>query len=121
MTHRGDGAPPNAFRDRPTGAELMALVGQVGAGDPLAGRAAAIVGRERAADASAFAACRAMLAARYGAAEDGALLARFATEIRAGGFDRGPGCDNARAVMAAITRQKLVESNPDFLAAGRDR
>jgi hypothetical protein len=120
-TALGDTALPDAFRDRPSGEELMALVGRVGGGDPLAGRAAAIAGRERAADASAYAACRAMLATRYGAAEDRALLARFAAEICAGGFDRGGERDTACAVMAAITRQKLIESNPDFLAGGRER
>lgn len=117
----GNGASPNAFRDRPSGEELMALVGCVGGGGPLAARAVAIAARERAADASAFAACRAMLAARYGAAEDRALLAQFSAEIRAGVFDHGTACDGARAVMAAITRQKLIESNPDFLAGGGER
>ena len=116
----GNGAPADGFRDRPSGAELMALVEPAGEGDPLAARAIAIARRERAADASAFAACRAMLAARYGAAEDRALLGRFAAEIRAGGFDRGGARENALAVMAAITCQKLVESNPDILAAGKD-
>ncbi|MGH7033532.1 MAG: hypothetical protein ACREFL_07370 [Stellaceae bacterium] len=115
------GALPNAFRDRPSGEELMALVARVGAGDPLAGRAAAIAGRERAADASAFAECRAMLAKRYGAVEDRALLAGFSAEIRAGGFDRSAERDEACAVMAEITRQKLIESSPDILAGGRDR
>lgn len=120
-TALGDNALPNAFRDRPSGEELMTLVGRVGGGDPLAARAAAIAGRERAADVSAFAACRAMLVARYGAAEDHALLARFSAEIRAGGFDHGSERDAARAVMAAITRRKLMESNPDFLVDGWHR
>ena len=45
---------------------------------------------------------------------------QFVRASRAGGFDRGGARENALAVMAAITCQKLVESNPDILAAGKD-
>ncbi|HKT19920.1 MAG TPA: phosphotransferase family protein [Stellaceae bacterium] len=116
-----EGSTQSGFRDRPSGDELATLARPIGGADPLAMRAAAIAGRERASGAAAFDDCRAMLATRYGAAADRVLLERFAEEIHAGVFDRGTAQDDALAVMAAITRQKLEGSNPEFLAAEETR
>ncbi len=117
----GEGARrSDALRDRPSGVELSMLAREIGGGDPLAARCAEIASREREGEAAAFATCRARLAARYEAADDRTLLARFADDIRAGAFDAaGAARDWARAVMTDITVQKLRESNPEFLAANR--
>jgi hypothetical protein len=59
---------------------------------------------------------RAALATRYGAAEDRALLARLAAEIRDGVLDEGSADRTAlAAVLRTLTRQKLAESNPAYL------
>jgi hypothetical protein len=103
-------------RDRPSGGALAALADALGGEDVLAARCQAIFVREREAGKGAFAACRAALVARYGAGEDTALLARLATEIRAGALDDGrPERAPLAALLRAITVQKLRESNPGYL------
>ncbi|HVA12020.1 MAG TPA: DUF6285 domain-containing protein [Stellaceae bacterium] len=106
------------MRDRPSGAELVALAQEQHQPAALAARGRAIAARERLYGDEAFAACRAALAARYGAGDDGALLARLAADIRAGALDEGrPERPALAALLDAITRQKLRESNPDYLEA----
>ena len=104
------------MRDRPSGAELAALATALGETGTLAERCAAIAAREAAAGEGAFAAIRAALAARYGAGDDKMLLARLAADIRAGALDEG---NDQRAALAALlvalTRQKLADSNPGYL------
>lgn len=103
------------MRDRPSGIELAALATALGEGGPLAERCHAIAAREAAAGEDAFAVIRAALASRYGAGEDTILLARLAADIRAGALDEG---NEQRAALAALlvalTRQKLAESNPGY-------
>ena len=104
------------MRDRPAGAELARLAQAIGGDEALAVRCHAIAAREASAGDAAFAPLSAVLATRYGA--DGNLLKRLADEIAAGAFDaEGPARDWARQILWAITRQKLSESNPEFLAA----
>jgi hypothetical protein len=104
------------MRDLPSGDELAALARALGATDARAARCQAIAERERAAGEGAFAAVRAALATRYGAAEDRALLARLAAEIRDGLLDEGSADRSAlAAVLRALTRQKLAENNPAYL------
>ncbi len=103
------------MRDRPSGQDLAALATALSETGALAERCRAIARRE-AAGGGVFAAARAALRARYGADEDEILLARLADDIRAGALDEG---SDARAILAAllaaITRAKLAESNPDYL------
>jgi hypothetical protein len=110
------------MRDRPPGSELVLLAEGIGDEDPLARRCRAIAAREADAGDAAFAPMRAALEARYGKGEDRALLRRLAGEIAAGGFDaEGAARDWALDVLRAITRQKLRESNPAFLATNDGR
>ena len=110
------------MRDRPSGIELVTLADGIGDEDALAARCRAIAAREAAAGDAAFASIRAALRARYGVREDGALLTDLASEIAAGVFDaEGAARDWARDVLWAITRQKLRESNPEFLKANDTR
>ena len=103
------------MRDRPSGAELAALADALGEEGALAARCRAIAVRERDAG-DAFAACRAALVARYGAGEERWLLACLAADIRGGALDDGSADREALgALLRAITRQKLSESNPDSL------
>ncbi|HEY3919649.1 MAG TPA: DUF6285 domain-containing protein [Stellaceae bacterium] len=103
------------MRDRPSGAELAALAEALGEEGPLAARCRAVQAREHDAG-DAFAACRAALVARYGAGEDRFLLERLAADIRGGALDDGSADREAlSALLRAITRQKLRESNPDYL------
>lgn len=108
------------MRDRPDAAFLLALAHaaeRAGEEAELVARARAIVGRE-ASGGDPFGRCRAQLVARYGAGEDAELLRRLAEEIRSGTFDRaGAAREEMRALLWAITRAKLVDSNPDYLAA----
>jgi uncharacterized protein DUF6285 len=103
------------MRDKPSGAELVALAEALGEAGVLAERCHAIAAREQAAGEGAFAPIRAALAAHYGAGDDKMLLARLADDIRAGALDEG---SNRRAALAAllvaITRQKLAESSPGY-------
>lgn len=108
------------MRDRPDGPTLRALAQEFAGDAELVERALAIAAREGASDAD-FAACRAALAARYGDANDSTLLLCLAAEIRSGAFDRpGPARDAVRRLLWALTRAKLAESNPDYLAASAD-
>lgn len=104
------------MHDRPSGAELVALAQALGASDALARRCHAIAAREAAHGDEAFAACRAALTVRYGAAEDRVLLERLAADIRGGALDEASAeRDALAALLRAITRQKLRASNPDYL------
>jgi hypothetical protein len=108
------------MRDRPDGARLLALVDELaGEVDPaLRERARAIAARESAAGDAPLAACRRALAALYGAGDLPGLFARLAQDIRAGAFYApGPAQAQVLALLWAVTRQKLRESNPDYLAA----
>jgi hypothetical protein len=104
------------MRDRPSGAELAALATALGEIGALAERGQAIAAREVVTGEGVFAAIRAALASRYGAGEDKALLARLAADIRAGALDDGSDRRAAlAALLVALTRQKLAESNPGYL------
>ncbi len=100
------------MRDRPSGDELARLVRELGGEPALVARCLAIAEREQRLGATAFADCRAALSGRYGEAGDRELLTRLAAEVRDGSDDRG-----LRAMLWAITVQKLQESNPEFLSA----
>jgi len=106
------------MRDLPRGDELATLARELGAAAALAERCRAIAAREQSFGEAGFAPTRAELKARYGEHEDRALLARLSAEIGQGAFDvEGEARDWALRVLIAITRQKLRESNPEFLAA----
>ena len=103
------------MRDKPNGQDLDALASTLGATGALADRCRMIAQREAGGD-EAFAGVRAALQARYGAQEDSALLVRLAAEIRAGALDEGSAVRAALgALLLAITRAKLAESNPAYL------
>jgi hypothetical protein len=84
----------------------------------LIARAMAIAAREAAAGDAPLRACQASLAELLGEGDLDTLLRRLATAIRAGDYD-APGAEReqVRRLLWAITRQKLRESNPDYLAA----
>jgi hypothetical protein len=109
------------MRDPPDAAVLLALAETAaaqGESDDLVARARAVAERERRAGAAPVEALRRALAARYGDGEIDILLWRLVAEIRAGGADApGPGPEALRALLWAMTRQKLQECNPDYLAA----
>ena len=103
------------MRDRPSGQDLAALATALSEAGALAERCRTIARREAAGE-DAFAAARAALRARYGVGEDETLLARLVGDIRAGALDEGSDARAAlAALLAAITRAKLAESNPDYL------
>ncbi len=107
----------DAFRDRPSGAQLAALAREGGGDSTLIARCEAIAARE-AASKGAFAACQAALKARYGAWGGAAGLACLAAEIRGSAFETsGAARDWILPLLWEITRQKLRGSNPEFLAA----
>jgi hypothetical protein len=110
------------MRDRPDGATLVKLAAASDANDELVARALAIAEREAVAGQEPLDECRAALLRRYGEGDIEALLHRFAADIRAGVFDApGPVRDAALRLLWAMTRQKLRESNPDYLAAATER
>jgi len=103
------------MRDQPSGADLAALAAVLRDGGALAERCHAIAQRE-ATDGGDFSAACAALRARYGAGDDKMLLARLVADIRAGALDDGsPGRAALAALLVAITRAKLAESNPGYL------
>lgn len=104
------------MRDRPSGPELAALADALAASDRVAARCRAIATREQSAGDEAFEEARAALTARYGAGDDKMLLTRLAADIRAGALDEGS-ADRGMlaALLRALTRQKLSESNPAYL------
>jgi hypothetical protein len=109
------------MRDRPDAAFLLTLAREAAAAGEtaeLVARARAIAERERAAGDAPAERFRCALAARYGEGDLDALLRRLAAAIRAGAAD-APGPEQAalRRLLWAMTRQKLAESNPDYLAA----
>jgi uncharacterized protein DUF6285 len=108
------------MRDRPDGAALMemALTRAALEDRALVERAHAIAARERAAGEAPFEACRHALVALYGEAELEPLLRRLADDIRAGHYDApGPRREAVWHLLWSMTRQKLAESNPDYLRA----
>jgi hypothetical protein len=109
------------MRDRPDGPTLVELARAAaarGANSDLVARALAIAEREAIAGQAPLEECRAALLQRYGEGDIEALLHRFADDIRAGAFDvSGPARDAVLRLLWAMTRQKLRESNPEYLAA----
>ena len=109
------------MRDRPDGATLTEFAREVSASDAdrdLVTRALAIAEREAVAGQEPLDECRAALLRHYGEGDIEALLHRLAADIRAGAFDApGPPRDAALRLLWAMTRQKLRESNPEYLAA----
>jgi uncharacterized protein DUF6285 len=108
------------MRDRPDGATLMEMAVAWAAREDraLIERAYAIAARERAAGAAPFEACRHALVALYGEAELAPLLRRLANDIRAGLYDApSPQREAVWRFLWWMTRQKLAESNPDYLRA----
>jgi hypothetical protein len=117
------------MRDRPDGAQLLALARELQALAPLlpaeqrvdpalVARAAGIAERERQAGDAPLQACHRALAALYGAGDFPALFERLARDIRAGAYDAPEAeRDRVRRLLWAITLEKLSESNPDYLAA----
>ena len=108
------------MRDRPDGLALAAMADAASTevACALVERARAIAARERAAGAAPLEACRGALVAIYGEGELEALLRRLARDIRAGVYDApGPPRETVRGLLWAMTRQKLSESNPDYLRA----
>lgn len=109
---------PIALRDRPSGEELTAVAARVGGAADLVARAHAIAARERQDDAKGWVASRAALWSRYGEGDDSSRLARLAAEVRDGGCDVPSAArDGIMAMLWEMTRQKLRESHPEFLAA----
>ena len=108
-------------RDRPDGPTLAALAraaAVAGEAAALVARAVAIAEREAAAGDAPLEASRRALADLYGPGALGQLLRCFAEDIRVGRFDDpGPARERALGLLWAITRQKLAEANPDYLAA----
>jgi hypothetical protein len=103
------------MRDRPSGSELAALAAALGETGASAARCHAIAAREQAAGATAFAAIRAALGARYGAGDDKTLLARLGADIGAGALDDGVETRVAlAALLIALTRQKLAEGSRGY-------
>jgi hypothetical protein len=109
------------MRDRPDGSTLAEFARQATAREAdseLVADALAIAEREAVAGQAPLEECRAALLQRYGEGDVEALLHRFADDIRAGVFDvPGPPRDAALQLLWAMTRQKLRESNPEYLAA----
>ena len=108
------------MRDRPDGAALAAMAEARSEDEEraLIERARAIAARESAAGAVPLEACRGALVAIYGEGELEVLLRRLARDIRAGVYDAPtPPREAVRRLLWAITRQKLSESNPDYLCA----
>jgi hypothetical protein len=112
------------MRDRPDGPTLADFAHQAAARgeDPeLVGRALAIAEREAIAGNALLEECRLALVSRYGEGDVASLLHRFVGDIRAGAFDApGPARDAALRLLWEMTRQKLRESNPEYLAAAKD-
>ena len=107
------------IRDRPDGPTLAGLAHAAaarGEDRALVARALAIADREAAAGEKPLESCHAALVGLYGDGELTALLQRLAEDLAAGRFDRGPRRHAALRLLWAITRQKLAEANPDYLA-----
>jgi len=109
------------MRDRPDGPTLAALAQSAsarGADRGLVARALAIAEREAAAGEAPVEECRAALLQCYGEGDITALLRRLADDIRDGRFDApGPARDATVRLLWAMTRQKLSESNTEYLIA----
>ena len=105
------------MRDAPDAATLLALAatfdGEASMA-PLVACARAIVRREEASGADAYAGLRAECDALCGEAGEG--LASLARDIRAGRFDApGPARDRMLRFLLRLARRKLAEANPEFL------
>jgi uncharacterized protein DUF6285 len=110
------------MRDRPDGATLAKMAAARAAHEDrsLVERARAIAAREQAAGEAPLEACRGALVALYGEGELGPLLRRLADDIRAGFYDApGPQREAVGRLLWSMTRQKLAESNPDYLRDAR--
>ena len=119
------------MRDLPTGPALKTLADDWEARElpslpagaqPLAERmirrCRAIARREAGSGEAALAPIKEALNALYGAGDTAAQLKHLATDIRAGRYDPpGPLREKVHALLWMLTRQKLRESNPRFLAA----
>jgi hypothetical protein len=109
------------MRDRPDGPTLRALAEAAraqGEDEALARRALAIAEREAAAGEAPLTECRTALAALYGSGAVSSLLQRLADDIRAGRYDaEGPAREAVLRLLWSMTRQKLREANPEYLAA----
>ncbi len=109
------------MRDRPDAPTLAALAGAAaarGEDGALVARALAIAEREAVAGTKPLEPCRAALAEIYRDGGLAPLLRRFADDIAAGRFDApGPAREAALRLLWTMTRQKLREANPDYLAA----
>lgn len=106
------------MRDRPSGAELMALAAELaGPGDEaLVERCRAIAAREARLGDAGWHECHAALRAIYGDGDAAALFHRLARDIRAGGYDTaGAARDAVRGLLRQVTRRKLGDANPDFM------
>jgi Domain of unknown function (DUF6285) len=102
------------MRDLPDITEILGLLNEA-RDAALEARCRAIAKRE-AEGAAAYDELRTALERFYGKAPDAILLARLTADICAGRFD--PGTPDACAVaslLRALVRQRLRESNPDFL------
>ena len=81
-------------------------------------RCRAIAAREAKASAGALAAIVGALRRLYGSGDPDAQIRQLARDIRDGRFDPpAPQTGEVRELLWALTRQKLRESNPGFLAA----
>jgi hypothetical protein len=118
------------MRDLPGGPDLLALARSVLLDEllpllpperrldaRLVAAAMAIAEREARAGAAPVAAIDDELQALYPAADAADLLRRFALALRAGAFEGTPQECAARDLMWHMTRVKLREGNPRFLAA----
>ncbi len=109
------------MRDRPDAEFLLARAREAvarGEGGELVARARAIAERECAAGDAPVERFRQALAERYGEGGIELLLRRLVAEIRSGAADTpGPVQAALRRLLWRMTRQKLAESNPGYLAA----
>lgn len=119
------------MRDLPTGPALKALAEDWEArelpslpaeerpvGERMIRRCHAIARREAEFGEAALSPMKEALNALYGAGDAAAQLKRLTTDIRAGRYDPpGPLREQVHALLWMLTRQKLRESNPRFLAA----
>ena len=111
------------MRDRPSGADLVALGAAlaVPGEEDLVERCRAIAAREAATGDGGWAECRAALRALYheddrDESAGDALYRRLASDIRRGLYDRpGAARDAVCALLRQVTHRKLRDANPDFI------
>lgn len=109
------------MRDRPDGPTLRALAlaaRERGEDEALVAHVLAIVEREAAAGELPLKECHAALVELYGRDALPPLWRRLAADIRSGCFDApGPARETVLRVLWMVTRLKLGEANPEYLAA----